>query len=247
MTVLAFGAIVVAWLSDGFLRDVALNFGFIFLGVLITVIYVDWAVSAHEAAKWEPFQGAADSHIRRIATEFAYWVEEAFNATGPGPFMVAAWKMRNETGLWHVELIQNDDWLLHLRVVASGPAKQINFETLQGNHAGLINTLTAFHDHLGQVLVMYGRILTPVQLATAAKLIEEIPPEAWLLGATQTEGANFASANLETILLRALALIEDVNSRSDPKEIELPWKEQPQPASSDSMGEAADSSEDSAP
>lgn len=230
MTVLAVVAFGVTLVWDGLLRDVALNFAFLFLGALITVVYVDRAVSTHEAAKWEPFQGASDGHIRRIATEFTYWIEEAFNLAGPGPFMVPAWMMRNETGMWYLELARNDDWLPHLRAVATGPAKHITFETLKGDHESLINALTAFHCQMERALLLYGRILTPVQLATAARLIEEIPPEVWLLNATRHEGANFVPANLEDILLRSVALIEDTNSRSNPRSIEPPWKEVPLPS-----------------
>lgn len=241
MTILAIGGLAVAWFGDGFLRDIALNLSFLFLGVLITVIYVDWAVSAHDAAKWEPFQGAADKHIRRISAEFTYWVEEEFNVDGPGPFMIPAWMMKTETGLWHLELIRNEDWLAHVRVVASGPAKHIKFETLQGNHQGLIRTLTRFRDQIERALVLYGRILTPVQLATAARLTEEIPPELWLLNATEHEGANFAPASLESVLLAAVTLIEDVNSRSDPRTIEVPWKDVPVPLGDSNTMDAATS------
>ena len=224
---LILAAATVAWYYDGFMRDLAADVALLLLGALVTVFFVDWAVAAHESARWEPFQGAADSQVRRMAAECAYAVEQAFNTHGPGAFMVPAWKMKSETGLWHLELVRDDAWLAHVRATADGAVKHITFDKLRGDHEGLINALLAFREQMHSAMVLYGRILTPLQLANAARLVEEIPPEVWLLGATQHEGANHPPANLQVIVHRALALIEDVNSRNDPKLVELPWLEAP--------------------
>lgn len=224
MALLATVSLWSASILDGFRRDLLVNLAFLFLGVLITVLYVDRAVSIHEASKWTPFQGTVDGRIRKASTQFAYRVEQAWHRTGPSPFMVAAWKEKSEPGLWHLELCGNDAWLESVRAIADGPARSVRFVDFQGDHQRLIGALESFLSESERALIMYGRILTPLQQSVLAQLVEEIPPETWLLRATQHPGANHPPANLGGILYHALALIEDANSRHDPREIILPWK-----------------------
>lgn len=225
MTVLSAAALGVAWLTSGLWQELAINLCFLFLGALITVIYVDWAVNKHEQSRWAPFQGAADNHVRRVTAAFLYQVGEIFDTDTPSRFQIPAWKSKNETRLWHLELVRDDEWYAFIRKIATGRARRVGFDVLHGDHKPLISYLESFSAELERTLLMYGRILTPIQLATAARLIEEIPSETWLLHATQHEGANFVSANLEGIMLGALDLIKDVNSRNDPRSIDLPWRE----------------------
>lgn len=208
---------------DGYTHELLVNLGFLFLGVLLTVLYVDTAVAKHEEARWKPFQGAADEHIRRVSAQFAHRVEQSWNRHGPGPFMVPAWKEKNETRLWHIDLCRDKDWLRHVREVAAGPAQRIQYQDFKGQHQGFIDLLADLHREMERSLIMYGRILTPLQQATAAHLIQEIPNEIWLLRATQNPEPLHSPANLGTTLLHTLTLVEDVNSRRDPNDVVLPW------------------------
>ena len=125
MVLLAAVAFVIAVSSGGLVRDIAIDSAFMFTGVLVTVLYVDWALNKHEAERWEPFQGTADEHIRRAAAQFAHRVAEAFETNGPGPFQVPAWKGKNEIALWHLELVRNDEWFEYVRKSAVRNAARI--------------------------------------------------------------------------------------------------------------------------
>jgi hypothetical protein len=213
MIVVGLVALILSWRSTGWASEIWMNLGFLALGVLITVFYVEWLVNLHEADRWSKPRAIASIRLRRSATRF---ISGMITALEFDPFderiYIPAWHARAEPLNHQNALFNNPEWIEMVRnevILASG---KLESSMDSGQLAQVMDYLAAYQNAIGENLSLLQGYLSPRQVENLSTILDTIPEIQFALRARINGNDNIPGPRLTGIVARSLDLIEESNA-----------------------------------
>lgn len=223
-------SIFASWFTSGWYQNVLLSLGFLCLGVLITVFYVDWLIEASEKRQWAAPRAIAAIRLRRAAAKYLRSVENVVRIDPyQSRFFVPAWHDRTDPLDSLRELYYRDDWLSYLRREVIPGAKKLESVSEPADIEALIRGLSAYHLQLLDTLNLAQGHMSPTQIENASSILDDLTVQKWYLEIRLNGNLTFLGPLFENILTRSLSLIEESNRNPDAY---LPTVAEQQPLSS---------------
>ena len=203
-------------LLSGWLQDTMLNLGFLALGTLITIVYVNWAVSHHEEQRWAKPRAIAMIRIRRSATQFIAGIVSILQFDPLDTrFFVPAWHFRVDPLDFQRELFNNPVWIEFVRGEVLPATKKLESIQEHGDIDRLIESLQLYRDRIRENLALSQGYLSPRQVENLSAILDRIPVELRALDIRNNGNPLHFGPDLTDIVTRSLDLIEESNRNPD--------------------------------
>lgn len=178
MGVLGVAALAVSTSVDGWFQNATLNLGSLALGVLITVLYVDWAVDRHEDERWTKPRAIAAIRLRRSATGFVSTVVDIQRLDEMNErFFVPAWHFRVDPLDFQRELFNNPKWIKFVNEEVLPATKHLEGINDSNDIDWLTGSLQLYRDRIREDLALLQGYLSPTQVEHLSAILDRIPVE----------------------------------------------------------------------
>jgi hypothetical protein len=216
MGLLASIPLVASQFVSGWEQDFLLNLGFLALGVLLTVIYVDWALERHEHRRWAMPRAIAAIRIRRAATSFIYSTTLAlgFDALDPRLF-IAGWHQRIDPLDANRQLHTNPKWIQLVREDVIPVSRKTNNALDPDDVRQIVTALDLYEKRIRELLALLQGYLSPSQVEHLSSILDRIPVERHRANVLEYGNENYPGPELANLIERSLALIEESNRNDD--------------------------------
>jgi hypothetical protein len=212
MAVLGGISLWLSWCSSGWLQALWMNLGFLALGVLVTVFYVDWLVGLHERDRWSKQRGIASIRLRRSATAFLSQLHGLLGFDPLDPrFFIPGWHMRAEPLDAQARLFNNPAWIRFIREEVIPASKRVETSEDADQLSTAYETLERYRNRIREDLALLQGYLSPRQLENLLVILDRIPEAMHATNARRNGNVNFPGPRLEDIAARSLELIEESN------------------------------------
>ncbi len=213
ITVLALGG---SYFARGWWQDVLLSLGFLALGVLLTVLYVNWAVKHHEDQRWAQPRAIAAIRIRRAASNFVGDVAGVLRLDpGDSRFFVPAWYQRVDPLDWNRERYNNPKWIAFVRQEVIPATPQLEHVRDPGDIDWLIKSLELYRERIRENLSLLQGYLNPSQVEHLSAILDRISVQLHWLNVRRKGNPDYFGPQLTELVERSLALIEESNRNPD--------------------------------
>lgn len=198
--------------ASGWEQDFLLNLGFLALGVLLTVIYVDWALDRHEEQRWAMPRAIAAIRIRRAATSFVYSLALGlgFDPTDPRLF-IPGWHERLDPLDANRQLHTNPEWIRLVREEVIPATRDPNIVPTTDNLGHLMQALDSYEKRIRESLALLQGYLSPSQVEHVSAILDRIPVERHRVDVLRYGNENYPGPEFTDLVERSLALIEESN------------------------------------
>jgi hypothetical protein len=224
------GCVVALWGSrrtTGWWEGVLVDVGTTFLGVLVTVFFVEWLIEQHDRARWGPLSRQANLRLRTVATNLILAIERHHPNHEKDPeFLVPAWAFRVDSRNYLWRLYDNPRWIDHIRTQVLPDGGQVVDNMTPDALDSLHGWLDITDKALREAISLYGPVLSPSQLDTMTALIDLIPGEQRVVASFKVRLPTFPRPWVERYLELALALVE-----ASPAKVPENWRPKSIPAS----------------
>lgn len=213
ITVVALGG---SYFATDWWQDVLLNLGFLALGVLLTVLYVDWAVDHHEDQRWAQPRAIAAIRIRRAASNFVVAVAGVLRLDPfDSRFFVPAWHERVDPLDSNRERYNNPKWIAFVREEVIPTTPQLENVQDVSDIDWLIGSLEQYRERIREDLSLLQGYLSPTQVENLSAILDRVSVQLHWLSVRRNGNPDFLGPQLTELVERSLALIEESNRNPD--------------------------------
>jgi len=172
--------LILSYFTTGWTSDFTMNAGFLFVGILVAALYVDWAVKRYEERQWVKPRSIALIRIRRSATRFVNTV--SLHLTGENKeqalrFQPVGWKQRADPLNYQRELYSNPEWIAFVRHIVIPHSIHIGEEDDPETLGWLIKSVEHYFVSIKEHMTLFASYLGPTQIDNLAALMDRIPLE----------------------------------------------------------------------
>lgn len=216
MGILGVTALAISASLSGWFQDATLNLGFLALGVWITVLYVDWAVTRHENQRWTKPRAIAAIRLRRSATRFVSTVVDILRLDEMNVrFFVPAWHSRVDPLDFQRELFNNPRWIEFVNDEVIPVTKHLEDISDPNDIDWLMGSLQLYRDRIREDLSLLQGYLSPRQVENVSAILDRIPVELRALDIRKNGNPDHFGPDLTDIVKRSLEIIEESNKNQD--------------------------------